>query len=168
MDLDRIFMKNASPTKVGGQAVLEGIMMRGAKAMAIAIRLPNNDIHLTVEPLKKAGKWAKLPIIRGVVSFVKSLVMGTDILTYSAEVLEEADKDNPAYKKDKFDIWVEEHFGEKAGMAIALVLSVVLAILMVVGIFILLPTVVMAFVKNLGVNNVILLKEATDFAHEFS
>lgn len=157
MDLDRIFMKNASPTKVGGQAVLEGIMMRGAKAMAIAIRLPNGDIHLTVEPLKKSGKWAKLPIIRGVVSFIKSLVMGTDILTYSAEVLEEADKDNPAYKKDKLDIWFEEHFGEKAGMAVALVLSVVLAIAMVVGIFILLPTVIMDWFKNLGIESVVLL-----------
>ena len=157
MDLDRIFMKNANPTKVGGQAILEGIMMRGAKAMAIAVRLPNDDIHLTVEPIKKHGKWTKIPVIRGVVSFISSLVMGTDVLTYSAEVLEEADKDNPAYKKDKLDIWIEEHFGEKAGMAIALVLSVVLAIAMVLGIFVLLPTVIMDLFKSWGINNVILL-----------
>ena len=157
MDLNRIFMKNATPTKVGGQAILEGIMMRGAKAMAIAVRLPNDDIHITVEPIKKAGKWAKIPVIRGIVAFISSLVMGTDVLTYSAEVLEEADKDNPAYKKDKLDIWIEEHFGEKAGMAIAMVISVVLAILMVVGIFVLLPTVIMDFFKNLGINSVVLL-----------
>lgn len=157
MDLNRIFMKNATPTKVGGQAILEGIMMRGAKAMAIAVRLPNDDIHITVEPIKKPGKWAKIPVIRGVVAFISSLVMGTDVLTYSAEVLEEADKDNPAYKKDKLDIWIEEHFGEKAGMAIAMVISVVLAILMVVGIFVLLPTVIMDFFKNLGINSVVLL-----------
>ena len=157
MDLNRIFMKNATPTKVGGQAILEGIMMRGAKAMAIAVRLPNDDIHITVEPIKKPGKWAKIPVIRGVVAFISSLVMGTDVLTYSAEVLEEADKDNPAYKKDKLDLWIEEHFGEKAGMAIAMVISVVLAILMVVGIFVLLPTVIMDFFKNLGINSVVLL-----------
>ena len=150
-------MKNANPTKVGGQAILEGIMMRGAKAMAIAVRLPNDDIHITVEPIKKAGKWAKIPVIRGVVAFISSLVMGTDVLTYSAEVLEEADKDNPAYKKDKLDLWIEKHFGEKAGMAIAMVISVVLAILMVVGIFVLLPTVIMDFFKNLGINSVVLL-----------
>ncbi|MDO5441479.1 MAG: DUF1385 domain-containing protein [Bacillota bacterium] len=146
-------MKNANPTKVGGQAILEGIMMRGARAMAIAIRLPNDDIHITVEPIKEAGAWKKIPIVRGVVAFISSLVMGTDVLTYSAEVLEEADKDNPAYQKDKVDIWIEEHFGEKAGMAIALVISVVLAIAMVVGIFILLPTVIMDLFKNAGINS---------------
>ena len=157
MDLNRIFMKNANPTKVGGQAILEGIMMRGAKALAIAIRLPNGDIHLTVEPIKKLGKWAKIPVVRGVVSFISSLVMGTEVLTYGAEVLEEADKDNPAYKKDKLDIWFEKKFGEKGGMAIALVLSVVLALIMVVGIFILLPTVIMDVFKNAGIESVVLL-----------
>ena len=51
MDLSRIFMKNASPTKVGGQAILEGLMMRGSRALSVAIREPNGNIHLSVEPL---------------------------------------------------------------------------------------------------------------------
>jgi len=157
MDLNRIFIKNAKPTKIGGQAILEGIMMRGAKALAIAVRLPNGDIHLTVEPLKPSGKWKKIPVLRGVIAFISSLVMGTETLTYGAEVLEAADKDNPAYQKDKLDLWMEKHFGEKGGMAIAMVLSVILAIALVVGIFILLPTVVMDWIKGLGIESVIAL-----------
>jgi len=157
MDLDRIFMKNAKPTKIGGQAILEGIMMRGAKAMATAIRLPNNDIHLTVEPIKANGKWKKIPVVRGVVAFIGSLVSGTEVLTYGAEVLEAADKDNPDYKKDKLDLWLEKHFGEKAGMAIALAVSVVLAIVLVVVVFVLLPTFLMDWIKKIGIENVIAL-----------
>lgn len=157
MDLNRIFIKNAKPTKIGGQAILEGIMMRGARALAVAIRLPSGDIHLSVEPLKKPGAWAKIPVLRGVFAFINSLLCGTAVITYGAEVLEAADKSNPAYQKDKLDLWLEKHFGEKAGMAAAMTASVVLAILMVVGIFILLPTAVMGLVKNSGVGNVVLL-----------
>ena len=61
MDLNRIFMKNANPTKVGGQAILEGLMMRGSRAIAVAIREPSGNIHLSVEPLKPAGVWKKIP-----------------------------------------------------------------------------------------------------------
>ncbi len=157
MDLNRIFMKNAKPAKIGGQAILEGIMMRGARALAIAIRLPDGDIHLTVEPLKKPGAWTKIPVLRGVIAFINSLVCGTAVISYGAEVLAAADKNNPAYKKDKLDLWFEKHFGEKAGMAAAMLISVVLAVLMVVGIFILLPTVVMDGIKRLGIESVILL-----------
>ena len=57
MDLNKIFMKNATPTKVGGQAVLEGLMMRGSRALAIAVRRPDGDIHLAVEPLAAPGSW---------------------------------------------------------------------------------------------------------------
>ena len=88
MDLNKIFMKNATPTKVGGQAVLEGLMMRGSRAMAVAVRRPDGDVHLAVEPLAAPGSWKKWPIVRGVVSFVSSLVTGTRILMYSADVLE--------------------------------------------------------------------------------
>lgn len=88
MDLSRIFMKNASPTKVGGMAILEGLMMRGSKAVAIAIREPGGGIHLTVEPVKGAAKWKKLPVIRGVISFVQSLATGVSVLLYSADVAE--------------------------------------------------------------------------------
>ena len=101
MDLNRIFMKNACPTKVGGQAILEGLMMRGSRSVAIAIRQPDGKIHLTVEPLKKPGSWKKWPIVRGVVSFISSLVMGTSILMYGADVLEKLEEKKEREEKAK-------------------------------------------------------------------
>ena len=110
MDLNKIFMKNATPTKVGGQAILEGLMMRGSRALAVAIRQPDGAVHLTVEPLKAAGGWKKLPIVRGVAAFVSSLVLGTRILMYSADVLEscETPEGGPVYEDDKLTLYNEE------------------------------------------------------------
>ena len=88
MDLSKIFLKDACPTPVGGQAVMEGIMMRGLERTAVAVRLPDGKIHMKTQPNKKMGKWTRIPIVRGVVSFVTSLVQGTGILMYSADVLE--------------------------------------------------------------------------------
>ena len=74
MDLSKIFLKDACPTPVGGQAVMEGIMMRGLERTAVAVRLPDGKIHMKTQPNKKMGKWTRIPIVRGVVSFVTSLV----------------------------------------------------------------------------------------------
>ncbi len=108
-------MKNATPTKVGGQAVMEGLMMRGSRAMAVAVRRPDGDVHLAVEPLKAAGSWKKWPILRGVVSFVSSLVSGTRILMYSAEVLENCEdaEGNSYYEDDKLTLWLNRKFGRE-------------------------------------------------------
>lgn len=156
MDLNRIFMKNASPTKVGGMAILDGLMMRGSKAIAIAIRKPDGDIHLTVEPVGKKSKWLKLPIVRGVVSFVSSLVTGTSVLLYSAEVADGFEGAVPE-EKDKLTIWLEKKFGEKGALNVMLYASVVLSIVLTVGLFILLPTWVLSLAEKAGVHNVILL-----------
>lgn len=88
MDLSKIFLKDACPTPVGGQAVMEGIMMKGLSRTAVAVRLPDGRIHMKTEPNKKMGKWTKIPIIRGVVAFVISLVQGPGIFMYSADLLE--------------------------------------------------------------------------------
>ena len=88
MDFDKIFIKDACPTKCGGQAVMEGVMMRGPERTAVAVRLPDNRIFLKTEKNPKRSAIAKMPFIRGIVSFVVSLVLGTRILTYSADVLE--------------------------------------------------------------------------------
>ena len=61
MDLKRIFLKDACPTSIGGQAIMEGIMMRGPKRTAIAIRLPNGKIHLKTQPTPQGNKWGKIP-----------------------------------------------------------------------------------------------------------
>ena len=147
MDLNRIFLKGACPTSIGGQAIMEGIMMRGPKRTAIAIRLPNGKIHMKIQPTPKGSKLGKIPLIRGVVNFVASLVYGTKVLMYSADVLEANYPEE--YEKDKFDIWVEEKLGKEKAWNILMVLSVVLALIMSVGIFMLLPTVVVGWVAHL-------------------
>ena len=146
MDLNRIFMKNACPTKVGGQAILEGLMMRGSRAIAVAIRQPDGNIHLTVEPLKKPGSWKKLPIIRGVVSFVSSLVTGTSILMYGADVLEKLEE--PAKSTE------EKPEGLSKGAVIG---TVAVALALVIALFILLPTFLLGLVRKAGLENVVLL-----------
>lgn len=139
MDSKKIFLKDACPTSIGGQAIMEGIMMRGPKKTAIAVRLPDGSIHMKTQPTPKVSKWGKIPLIRGVVSFVSSLVQGTKVLMYSADILEEHYPEE--YEKDKFDIWIEEKVGKERAWKILMYLSVVIALAMSVGLFMLLPTV---------------------------
>lgn len=160
MDFDKIFIKDASPTKMGGQAVMEGIMMRGADRIAIAVRLPDGRINIKEEPLKKQGKWMKYPIIRGVVTFIDSLITGTRTLMYSAEVLGDAiEDDEENYEPGKIEKWVEEKFGEKGLFNFMLYGSVIFALLVSIGIFVLLPTWVVdlctLFTKNAILLNLI-------------
>ena len=159
MDLNRIFMKNASPTKVGGQAILEGLMMRGSRAMSIAMRKPDGDIHLTVEPLPQPPAWKKIPILRGVASFISSLVTGTGVLLYSADVLEKlgAESGENAEEPDKFELWLEKKFGKDKAFDAMMYISVVLSLLFVIGFFVLLPTWIVNLAKRAGLENVILL-----------
>lgn len=164
MDLKKIFLKDACPTSIGGQAIMEGIMMRGPKRSAIAIRLPNGKIHMKTEPTPKGSKWGKAPLIRGVVNFVASLVQGTKTLMYSADILEANYPDD--YQKDKFDIWVEEKLGKEKAWNILMILSVVLAIIMSVVIFMLLPTVVVGLLGKLT-QNILVLNLAEGIARMF-
>jgi uncharacterized protein YqhQ len=155
MDFKKIFIKNANPTKVGGQAVLEGIMMKGEDRTAVVIRKPDGKLHIKTELLKKPGKIRKIPILRGVFIFVDSLVTGTRTLLYSAEVLENCEG-SQGYEKDKLTIWLEEKFGEKGALNAILYFSVFLAILFTVGIFIIAPTAVVSIFKYVTTNEVAL------------
>ena len=152
-------MKNASPTKVGGQAILEGLMMRGSRAIAVAIREPSGNIHLSIEPVKTPGAWKKIPIIRGIGSFISSLVTGTTILMDGAEVLEklEEEQGKEAEEPGKFEKWLNDKFGEKKAFSFMMYISVAIAIVMSVGLFILLPTAVMNLIKKAGLSSIFLL-----------
>lgn len=157
MDLKKIFLKDACPTKIGGQAVLDGIMMKGEDRTAVAVRFPNKDIHIKTEKLKKPGKWIKIPILRGVGVFVGSLVTGTKTLMYSAEVLESYDgPDAVQYEEDKLSLWLEKKFGEKGAWNFMLYSSVVIALLMTIGIFIILPTAAVNWMNHFTKNEVTL------------
>lgn len=146
MDLSKIFLKDACPTPIGGQAVMEGIMMRGLTRTAVAVRLPDGRIHMKTQPNRKLGKWTRIPMIRGVVSFVMSLVEGTKILMYSADVLE-ANWSGEEAEEDKLDKWMKKTFGEKGAWNIMIYLSVIIALAMTIGLFILLPTVIANWMK---------------------
>ena len=144
MDRDKIFLENAKPTSIGGQAVIEGIMMKGPEILAIAVRKPDNEIVIKKETLKGISRSsaAKLPIIRGVIALIDSMILGVKCLTYSAEFFEEEE----TVKKSKFELWFENKLGDKAN-DVVIYFSVFIAIAMAMLIFIILPTVVTSFLK---------------------
>jgi len=125
-----------SKSNVGGQAVIEGVMMKNEDLYAVAIRKPDNEIIIDKKEyvsLTKRFKFLGIPLIRGIVAFGESMVMGMKILTYSAEFFEVDD-----VEESKFDQWIAKTFGDKADSVIVGI-SVVLAMIMAMGLFVLLP-----------------------------
>jgi uncharacterized protein YqhQ len=90
MDFKKIFIKDACPTKIGGQAVMEGIMMKGEDRTALCVRMPDGRMYIETGKLKPLGFWHKVPIVRGVFVFVDALATGVRSLMKSAELLEAA------------------------------------------------------------------------------
>jgi len=177
MDFKKIFIKDATPTKIGGQAVLEGIMMKGEDRTAVVVRCEDKRLHIKTEKLPARGKAAEIPVIRGVYIFVSTLVTGMKTLMYSAEVLEtiaeennadgaapEADPDgSECAEGTKSAKSAKGAKGAKAdesegGMpfGVMIVFSVVIALAFVVGIFIIVPTVAVSFLSTV-IDNAILL-----------
>ena len=121
---------------IGGQAVLEGVMMKNKEKYAVAVRKPDGEIEVEVETyqgLAHGSKFKELPFIRGVFNFLDSLILGTRALNYSASFYEEEDG-----RETKFDKAMDKMSGgngEKLLSGIVTVISIVLA----VGIFIVLP-----------------------------
>ena len=106
-------------SNIGGQAVMEGIMMRHKDKYAIAVRRPDKEIELKVEDYKCTfGKAAflKWPIIRGVVSFVDGLVVGTKCLMYSAEIAGDEEDEKEAAKNATL---TEEELSAKKAVSVA-------------------------------------------------
>ena len=125
---------------IGGQAVIEGVMMRGKKLYALAVRTPKKEIVVEKTPIKPAAEKCKIlgwPIIRGVVAFVDSLVMGMKVTTKSATL---AGLDDIEYDQEsKFEKWLENKFGDKLADYL-IYFSVAVSIILCIGIFMVLPT----------------------------
>lgn len=121
-------------TSVGGQALIEGVMMQGPKGMATAVRKPDGEIlteYHEVKHIKDKCKFLGLPVIRGVVNFVESMIMGYKTLMYSAEISGMEDFDEQ--ELSKFEKWLNDKFGEKLVTVVAgigSVLGVALALLL--------------------------------------
>jgi uncharacterized protein YqhQ len=155
MDLKKIFIRDACPTKTGGQAVMEGIMMKSEKRSAVVVRLPDGFLFMKNEALPPPSPWAKYPILRGIVIFVASLVQGVKTLMYSADVLEAYEGEGGA-ETDRFTLWLEKKFGKKGAWTVMIYLSVILAIAFTVGIFIIGPTALVSWLKIFTQNEIVL------------
>lgn len=127
-------------TSIGGQALIEGIMMRGPKGNAMSVRLPNGTIETELEayvPLKNKNKILGLPIVRGVVGFIESMVTGYKYLMKSADkTMTEEEKDE---EMSKLDRWITDHMGEKMMMVVSAI-SAVLGVGIAFVVFMYLPT----------------------------
>ncbi len=120
-------------SKIGGQAVMEGIMMKNGNQYAVAVRKPDSDIEVEIfqyEGIVKNEIIRNLPLLRGVFSFIESLVIGMGALTFSASFFEEEEQDKGKEKDGE---------KEKKKEDFAMTLTVAFSVLLAVGIFILLP-----------------------------
>lgn len=138
-------------TTIGGQALIEGILMRGPKDVAVAVRKPDNEIvvkKMKLETLGMRYKFFRLPFIRGVVGLVESLIFGLRALMYSAEFFEVEEENK---KPSVFDRVFKDK-AEDAEMAFSLVTSFVIAI----GLFIMLPTFLTNLLKEKASSSIVL------------
>lgn len=130
--------KKMHKTSIGGQAVMEGVMMRGPKEIAIAVRKPDNEIIIEKRPVSSVlqkNKILKLPVIRGCISFFESMIMGVKALMFSAEFF---DIEGEETTESKFDKWLEEKLGDKI-KDVVIYFSVILSLILSIGLFFLLP-----------------------------
>lgn len=129
--------KKVKKTSIGGQAVLEGVMMRGRCGVATAVRDSDGIIRIEAEritPPEKKSVFVRLPIIRGIVNFFSSLVTGTKILMRSAEVYG-GDDEEPS----KFEKWLAKTFKIDV-MDVVLFFGVALGLVFSIALFFILPT----------------------------
>ncbi|MEG1633922.1 MAG: DUF1385 domain-containing protein, partial [Oscillospiraceae bacterium] len=135
-------------TMIGGQALIEGILMRGPTKQAIVCRTADGitekveDLKLIKDKYPILG----LPFIRGVATFLSSMACGVKALTYSADLLPEDEQDEPT----KFDNWLDKHLGSEKAKKFAIALAVVLGIGLAVTLFVLLPTFLVGLIPGLA------------------
>ena len=147
---DKCKCDNLHKTSVGGQALIEGIMMQGPKGAAMAVRLPDGSIDLeekTVKHIKDKYKFFGIPIIRGITAFVESMLFGYKCIMESAEKSGLEDMDNDTENMSKLDKWISEHWSEKA-MSIITGIASVIGIALAFVLFFWLPTFVVNIIKT--------------------
>ena len=128
-------------TMCGGQALIEGIMMRGPKKQAIVVRRPDGGLEIQEKELTQIkDKYPNcgVPMIRGVVNFLDSMVCGVKALMWSAEFYPE---DETPAEPSKFERWLEKKLGSEKMGGFITTLAVILGMGMSIGLFFLLPTV---------------------------
>ena len=139
-------------TSIGGQALIEGILMRGPKKQAIVCRTAEGLVEKVDELKLLKDKYPIFgwPFIRGCVTFIDSMIKGMQALTYSAELVP-LDEQEP----DKLDQWIEKHFSAEKASKIIIGTAVVLGIALALFLFIFLPTLIVGLIKPLTQNLVL-------------
>ena len=122
---------------IGGQAVLEGIMMRNGDKSAVAVRKSDGTIDVQMVHYKRAipqNTFTTLPFVRGVVNFIESMMLGIHSLNYSADITMDEEDEEPS----RFEMWLKKHLGEKANDVI-LTITMIIAVGLAIGLFMVLP-----------------------------
>ncbi len=135
---------------IGGQAVIEGVMMKNKDQYAVAVRKPDQTIETKVEIYESLGEripFFRIPIVRGVVNFIESLVIGMKTLTYSASFYEEGEETQEDSQAEKA--------AKKGGEGILMFFSVMISVILAVGLFILLPAWISEYILRGIDNNVV-------------
>ena len=135
-------------TSIGGQALIEGILMRGPKKQAIVCRTAGGLVEKVDELrlIKDRYPILGVPFIRGCVTFLDSMVKGMQALTYSADLIPVEEQGEP----DKLDKWIESHFSEEKAKNLIIGAAVVLGVLLSLFLFIFLPAFVVGLFKGLS------------------
>lgn len=138
-------------SNIGGQAVMEGIMMRCGDRYSVGVRKPDGEIEVKVEPYKSWGKgkklW-KLPVFRGVLSFFESLVVGMKCLMYSASFIEEEDEPEQKEKLTKEEKRENDQKKEKQEQWM-MYGTVAFSVILSIALFILLPYFIAGFLRHI-------------------
>lgn len=139
-------------TSIGGQALIEGILMRGPKKQAIVCRSAEGLVEKVDELKLLKDKYPIFgwPFIRGCVTFIDSMIKGMQALTYSAELVPVEEQE-----PDKLDQWIEKHFSAEKASKIIIGTAVVLGIALALFLFIFLPTLIVGLIKPLTQNLVL-------------
>ena len=134
-------------TSIGGQALIEGILMRGPKKQAIVCRTADGLVEKTEELRFIKDRYPVLgwPLIRGCAIFLSSMVKGMQALTYSANLVPIEEQGEP----DKLDKWIEEHFPEDTAQKLIIGVAVVMGVALSLFLFIFLPAFFVGLIKPL-------------------
>ena len=143
-------------TSIGGQALIEGIMMRGPEKDAVVVR-GKDGLTVEVQPRKKnrPGSFPTWPLIRGVVNFFDSQVVGVKALMHAAGLAPEEYAEDE--KPSKLDLWLENKLGNEKFQQFVIGFAVFLGLAMSIGLFFLLPMVVSSFFDGIIQSNVVLM-----------
>ncbi len=146
-------------TSIGGQALIEGVMMKGVSRGAMAVRKADGELHVEEWKIPEKKWYNKAPFIRGCINFVSQMKDGMRCINKSSEISEGADDGEPT----KFDIWLYRTFGEKGAEKVGSVIAVILVILMFAALifaFLYLPSFSFALIEGAAEADISMWKSA--------